>query len=137
MDSNSAMKDRTNCYIKLVCENYTPDEDVIPVQDVHLVFRSKKDYYKISNTEKMFKRYFELDELHLKIEKKLIIYYHLKEMIRQLKEYEVMEVLSDHVEAFGLEFNYIVDFISNRMELELPRAPLIVADSDHEDLEEK
>ena len=52
MVGNSAMKDKTNCYIKLVCENYYSevDEDILP--RIHLVFLSKQDYRKISDIEK-------------------------------------------------------------------------------------
>ena len=61
-------------------------------------------------------------------------------MVRKLKEYEVMEVLSDHANAFNTEFNYVADFINNRMKLKIPSPPaslIVVDDSDHEDLEEK
>ena len=87
----------------------------------------------------MFKRYFELEEKYLKTEKKFIIYYYLKEMIRQLKEYQVMEVLSDHASAFNTEFKYIADFINNRMKSKLPQPPdsLIVIDyTDYKDFED-
>ena len=72
----------------------------------------------------MFKRYFELEEMHLKTGKKFVIYYYLEEMIRQLKEYDPMVVLSDHVETFYLEFEYIDDFNTKRMELRVPPPPL-------------
>ena len=42
-------------------------------------------------------------------------------MVNQLKEYEVMEVFSDHVEAFNLEFGCISDFIHNEIILSLPQ----------------
>ena len=61
-------------------------------------------------------------------------------MIRKLKEYEVMEVLSDQTNAFNDEFKYIGDFINNRMKFKLPQSPdsliVIYDDSDYEDLEE-
>ena len=60
-------------------------------------------------------------------------------MIKQLKEYEVMEVLSDQTNAFNTEFKYIADFINNRMKLKLPQPPdslIVFDDSDYEDLEE-
>ena len=136
----SANKDRTQCHIKRVSEtDYFDDEGIIKNLDIHLVFNSKRDYNKIRVIEKMFKRYFELEEKYLKTEKKFIIYYYLKEMIRQLKEYEVMDVLSDHANAFNIEFNYIADFINNRMKLKLPSPPdslIVIDDSDYEDLEE-
>ena len=121
---NSANKDRTQCYIKRVGDtNYIDDEGKIKNRDIHLVFKSKRDYNKIRVIEKMFKRYFVLEEKYLKTEKKFIIYYYLKEMIRQLKEYEVMEVLSDQTNAFNTEFKYIADFINNRTKLKLPQPP--------------
>ena len=46
MVSNSAMKDKTNCYIKMVCEDYycVSSEKTIP--QIHLIFLSKQDYKK-------------------------------------------------------------------------------------------
>ena len=112
----------------------------IKYHDVHLVFKSKRDYNKIRVIEEMFKRYFVLDKKFLKTEEKFIIYYYLKEMIRKLKEYEVMEVLSDQVNAFNDEFKYIGGFINNRMKLKLPQFPdslIVIYDvSGYEDLEE-
>ena len=137
----SENKDRTQCYIKKVGDtDYIDDEGKIKNRDVHLVFKSKRDYNKISDIEKMFKEYFVIEEKYLKKGKKFIIYYYLKEMIRKLKEYEVMEVLSDQVNAFKSEFKYIGDFINNRMKLKLPQSPdslIVIYDfSDYEDLEE-
>ena len=63
----------------------------------------------------------------------------MKETIRQLKEYEEVEVLSDQTNAFNTEFKYIADFINNRMKLKLPQPPdslIVIDDSDYEDLEE-
>ena len=140
MVDNSANKDRTQCYIKRVGDtDYIDDEGKIKNRDIHLVFKSKRDYNKTRVIEKMFKRYFELEEKYLKTEKKFIINYYLKEMIRQLKEYEVMEVLSDQTNAFDTEFKYMADFINNRMKLKLPQptdSPIVIDDSDYEDLEE-
>ena len=136
MVGNSAMKDKTNCYIKIVCEDYYCDSDEKSIPRIHLVFRSKKDYKKIRDIGKMIKGYFELEKKYLNAEKKYLIYYYLKEMIKQLKEYEVTEVYSDHIDAFHLEFSYISEFILNNIELRLPRKPLIVYDT-FEDLLEK
>ena len=110
----SENKDRTQCYIKKVGDtDHFDDEGKIKNQDVHLVFKSERDYNKISVIEKMFKRYFILEEKYLKTEEKFIIKYYLKEMIRKLKEYKVMEVLSVQKSAFKSEFKYIGDFINN------------------------
>ena len=136
----STNKDRTQCYIKKVGDtDYIDDEGKIKNRDVHLVFKSKRDYNEIRVIEKMFKRYFVLEEKYLKTEEKFIINYYLKQMIRQLKEYEVMEVLSDQTNAFNSEFKYIGDFINDRMKLKLPQPPdslIVIYDSDYEDLEE-
>ena len=140
MVGNSANKDRTQCYIKRVGDpDYFDDEGILKNRDTHLVFKSKRDYNKIRVIEKMFKRYFELEEKYLKTEKKFIIYHYLKEMFRQLKEYQVMKVLSDPAGAFNTEFKYIADFINNRMKLKLPQPPdslIVIDDTDYEDLEE-
>ena len=137
MVGNSAMKDKTNCYVKIVCEDYYCDSDEETKPRIHLVFHSKKDYNKIRDIEKMIKRYFEIEKKYLETEKKCIIYYYLKEMIKQLKECEVMEVYSDHLYAFPLEFSYISDFIYNNIELRLPRKPLIVYDTFEDLLEQE
>ena len=39
MVDNSAMKDKTNCYIKIVCEDYCCDSDEEPIPRIHLVFQ--------------------------------------------------------------------------------------------------
>ena len=72
MVGNSANKDRTQCYIKSVSETqYFDDEGILKNRDIHLVFKSERDYNKIRVIEKMFKRYFELEEMYLKTEKKV------------------------------------------------------------------
>ena len=58
-------------------------------------------------------------------------------MIKQLEEYEVMEVYSDHVAAFHMEFSYISDFIHNDMILRLPQKPLVIYETFEEFVEEK
>ena len=122
---SSAMKDKSDCYVKVVEENYYCDMRESTYPRIHLIFLSKRDFYKINEIEEMFEKYFELERKYLKTEKKFIIYYYLKELIRQLKEYEVMEVFSDHIEAFNLELSYITQFIHNEMELSLPQRPML------------
>ena len=41
-----------------------------------------------------------------------------------MKECEVTEVFSDHIEAFHLEFGYITRFIYNEVEIKIPQRPL-------------
>ena len=136
----SENEDRTQCYIKKVGDtDFIDDEGKIKNRDVHLAFKSKRDYNKIIVIEEMFKKYFVLEEKFLKTEEKFVIYYYLKEIIRKLKEYEVMEILSDQTNAFKSEVRYIGDFINNRMKLKLPQSPdslIVIYDvSDYEDLE--
>ena len=42
-----------------------------------------------------------------------------------MKECEVMEVLSDHIEAFHLEFHYISQFILNEIQIKIPQRPML------------
>ena len=43
---SSAMKDKTDCYVKVVKTKYHDDDDVLFPQ-IHLIFLSKRDYNKI------------------------------------------------------------------------------------------
>ena len=137
MVDNSTMKDRTEFYVKIVRENYYCDgyEKIIP--QIHLVFRSKKDYDKLSDIEKMIKKYFKMEKKYLNTEKKYLINYYLKVMIKQLEECEVMEIYSDHVAAFHLEFSCISDFIHNDMILRLPQKPLVIYETYEDFVEQK
>ena len=121
MVDNSAKKYRNKCYVKIVCENYycKAKEKIIP--KIHLIFNSKKDYNKISHIENMIKNYFKIEKKYFGTEKKYFIYNYLKEMIKQLEEYEVMEVYSDHFVAFHLEFSPISDFIHSNIILRFPK----------------
>ena len=122
---SSTMKDKTDCYVKVVKTNYYCDMNEVVFPKIHLIFLSKRDYNKINEIEKMIEKYFELEKKYLKSEKKFIIYYYLKEIIRHLKECEVMEVLSDHIDAFHLKFHYISQFILNEMEIKIPQRPML------------
>ena len=42
-----------------------------------------------------------------------------------MKECEVMEVLSDHIEALHLEYYYISQFIHSEMEIKIPQRPML------------
>ena len=136
MVGNLTMKVKTNCYIKIAAEDYYCDKYECKFPQIHLIFLSKQDYKKISDIEKMVKRYYKIEKKYLGTEKKYIIYYYLKEMIKQLEEHEVVEVYSDHVDAFHLEFSYISDFIFNvNMDLKLPQQLMIVYDEKEEYIE--
>ena len=111
---SSTMKDKTNCYVKVVKTNYHDDDDV-PFPKIHLIFLSKRDYIKIKEIEKIFEKYYELEKKYLKSEKEFILYHYLKEIITYLKECEAMEILSDHIEAFDFKFHYISEFITDYM----------------------
>ena len=101
-----------------------------------MVFNSKKDYYKLNDIERMIKKYFKIERKYTDTEKKYFINYYLKLMMKKLEEYEEMEVFSDHVEAFPMEFSYISDFISNRMILKLPQKALVIGETNEDFIEE-
>ena len=104
---SSIMNDRSGCYVKVVKTNYHDNyEGYYP--KIHLIFLSKRDYNKINEIDKMIEKYYELEENK---KKEFILYCYLKEIIRYLKECEVMEVFSDHIEAFHLKFHYISKFL--------------------------
>ena len=131
---DSSMKVRSNCFVKMVRENYyDSDEKIIP--QIHLIFNSEKDYDKIKEIERMVKKYFKLEKKSLNSEKKLVLFY-LKEMKSYMENCEVMEVFSDYEYAFQEEFCYISKFIRNDMILSLPRKGLVIAESDEELIEE-
>ena len=54
----------------------------------------------------MFKKYEELENK----KNEEILYNYLKEIIKHLRECEVMEVFSDHIEAFHMKFHFISRF---------------------------
>ena len=104
---SSTMNDRSDCYVKLVKTNYHDDyKGFYP--KIHLIFLSKRDYNKINKMEKMIEKYYELE---VNNKKETILYNYLKEIIKHLKECEVMEVFSDHIDAFHLKFHYISKFL--------------------------
>ena len=49
---SSAMKDKSDCYVKLVKENYYDDCEERVIPRIHLIFLSKRDYNKIKEIEK-------------------------------------------------------------------------------------
>ena len=105
---SSAMNDKSDCYVKVVKKHYYCDMNEVVFPKIHLIFLSKRDYKKINEIEKMFEKYYELE---VKNEKETILYNYLKEIIKHLKECEVMEVFSDHIDAFYLNYRYINNFI--------------------------
>ena len=132
---DSSMKVRSNCFVKMVGENYyDSDEKIIP--QIHLIFNSERDYDKMKEIERMVKKYFKLEKKYLNSEKKLILFY-LKEMKSYMEDCEVMEVFSDCEHAFQEEFCYISKFIRNDMILSLPQRELSIVESDEDFIEEK
>ena len=130
---SSAMEHKTNCYVKLVEENYICDLDEVVIPKIHLIFLSKRDYNKINEIEKMCKKYFMLERIEG--EKEYILYHQLKKIIRYLNECEVMEVLSDHVEAFSLMFHYIM-YLMTKSDGMRPQRSLLKLVFDDEDEDE-
>ena len=135
---SSAMEHKTNCYVKVVEENYCCDLNEVVFPKIHLIFLSKRDYNKINEIEKMCKKYFMLEEVEgVEGEKEYILYHQLKKIIRYLNECEVMEVLSDHVEAFCLMFHYITYIMSKSDRMRPPRSLLkLLLDDEDEDEDE-
>ena len=78
---------------------------------IHLYFLSEEHYDKIEEIEKMFEKCFDLEYYNKGND--FIHYDYLKKIINCLKEYEVMEVLSDLPDAFHLKFYYITQFIDD------------------------
>ena len=69
---DSSMKVRSNCFVKMIRENYREtDESIIP--QIHLIFNSESEYYKITKIEKMVKKYFKLEKSTL-IQKRNLFY---------------------------------------------------------------
>ena len=61
-----------------------------------------------------------------------ILYNYLKEIIKHLRECEVMEVFSDHIEAFHMKFQYI-----SRFEERVPFYPILFGGDVSERLKNK
>ena len=132
---DSSMKVRSNCFVKMVRENFR-DSDGKTIPQIHLIFNSESEYYKITEIEKMIKKYYKIEKRYVKSEKKLVGFY-LKQMIRYLEDCQVMEVFSDHDFAFHEEFIHIYKFINNDdMLLKLPQRGLVIVE-DVEDIIEK
>ena len=72
---SSAMEGKSDCYVKLVEENYRDDDECI-IPKIHLIFLSKRDYKKINEIEKVAKKYFMLE--NNEGEKELILYHQLR-----------------------------------------------------------
>ena len=106
---SSAMKDKTDCYVKVVRENYYCDMSECTYPKICLLFLSEEHYNKIEEIGKMFEKFFDLEYCNKGND--FIHYDYLKKIINCLKECEVMEVLSDHPDAFHLKFYNITQFI--------------------------
>ena len=104
---SSTMYHKSDCHVKLVKINYHDSEYECIFPKIHLIFLSKRDYIKITKIDKMFEKYYELENN----KKEIILYNYLKEIIKHLRECEVMEVFSDHIEAFHMKFGYISRFL--------------------------
>ena len=129
---DSSVKVRSNCFVKVVRENFYDSEGKI-IPQIHLIFNSESEYYKIMEIEKMAKKFFKIEKIEFGT--KLVLFY-LKQMKSYLEDYQVMEVFSDHELAFEEEFCYIRKFIRNDMLLSLPRKGLAIGESDEELIEE-
>ena len=136
MAVSSTMQDKSNCYVKVVAENYYCDKFETIYPKIHLVFLSKQDYNKITEIDKMCEKYFDLERIEVdEEEKENILYRQLKKLIRYLNESEVMEVLGNHFEAFYLMFDGISCIIMKSRKMKQTR--LIVYDEDEDEDEDE
>ena len=106
--SSALMRKFYRC-VKVVEENNYCDMSECTYPKIHLYFLSEEHYNKIEEIGKMFEKFFDLEYGNKGND--FIHYDYLKKIINCLKECEVMEVLSDHPDAFHLKFYYITQFI--------------------------
>ena len=134
---SSAMQNKFDCYVKVVKENYYCDMRECTYPKIHLIFLSKQDYNKITEIGKMCEKYFTLERVEVdEGEKEKILYRQIKKIIRYFNECEVMEVLSDHPDAFYLMFDCIWYIISKSDDMKPMRSLFkFVNDEDEEDEE--
>ena len=135
----SAMQDKFNCYVKVVEENYYCDMSECTYPKIHLIFLSKRDYNKINEIGKMCEKYFMLERVEgVEGEKEYILYRQIKKIIRYLNECEVMEVLSDHPDAFDLMFHYIRYIMTKSDDMKPTRSLFkFVSDEDEDEDDEE
>ena len=70
MEFGSSMK-RYLSFVKVVRENYYCGMEDIIIPLIYLIFKSENDYEKISDIDKMIKKYFEIEK-NILIQKKSI-----------------------------------------------------------------
>ena len=117
------MRNKFDCYVKLVAENFYCDMDKCTYPKIQLIFLSKRDYKKINEIEKMCEKYYTLERNEEdEEEKEKNLYHQLKKIIRYLNECEVMEVLSDHPDAFDKKFYYIWYIMEKSVDMRLQRS---------------
>ena len=134
---SSAMQEKANCYVKVVEENYYCDMSECTYSKIHLIFLSEWDYIKIKEIEKMCEKYYTLEGVEGdEGEKEKNLYCQLKKIISYLNECEVMEVISDHPDAFDLMFNYI-RYIMSKSEDMRPQRRLFKFVSDEKEDEDE
>ena len=135
---SSTVQDKSDCYVKVVKENYYCDMSECTYPKIHLTFLSKQDYNKITEIEKMCEKYFDLERVEVdEEEKEYILYRQLKKLIRYLNECEVMEVLSDHPGTFHLMFDCISCIMTKSREMKPIRLLFkFVYDEDEDEDEE-
>ena len=83
---SSTMQDKSDCYVKVVKENYYCDMSECTYNKIHLIFLSKQDYNKITEIEKMCEKYFDLERVEVDEEEKEYILYRQLKKINQIFE---------------------------------------------------
>ena len=134
----SAIQGKSGCYVKVVRENYYCDMSECTYPKIHLIFLSKRDYNKITEIEKMCLKYFTLERVEgVEGEKEYILYRQIKKIISYLNECEMMEVLSDHPDAFDLMFHYMRYIMTKSDDMKPTRSlfKFVFDEDEHEDEE--
>ena len=79
-------------------------------KNVHIlkfILPSIKDFNELNDIEQMIEKIYEGSGIR---ENEEFCYYHLEKIEKLVEECEVMEVIGNHVEAFGLTFHCIASF---------------------------
>ena len=71
---NSSMKVRSNCFVKMVLEDYYCFAENKCYPQIHLIFNSENDYEKIKQIDRMAEKYFKLELKYVNSEKNLVLH---------------------------------------------------------------
>ena len=100
MVARSAKQMQSNGYRILVEENYYDTEEECTYPKIYLILPSIKDFNELNDIEQKIEKIYEGSGIR---ENEEFCYYHLEKIEKLVEECEVMEVIGNHVEAFGFE----------------------------------